>query len=77
MQDLFIRRLIHNDKFFPRDFKVTDDLPAEIKLHYEISRHFCQSNFRSSSKTKIENLYDQLGSMLKEDAMEAGYRKIC
>ena len=50
-------------------------MPAEIKLNYElISAIFERSDYRNQPKTKIENLYDQLGSMLKEDAMEVGYR---
>ena len=52
VQDLFVRKLLQREKFFPTDYDVTDDhLPSEVK-------------------TKISGLYSQLGSMLKEDAME-------
>ena len=52
IQDLFVRKLLQREKFFPTDYDVTDDqLPSEVK-------------------TKISGLYSQLGSMLKEDAME-------
>ena len=39
------------EKFFPDEYDMTDELPAEVK-------------------TKIGTTYDQLGSLLKEDAME-------
>lgn len=52
VQDLFVRKLLQREKFFPTDYDVTDDhLPSEVK-------------------SKISGLYSQLGSMLKEDAME-------
>ena len=51
VQDIFVKKLLRQEKFFPDEYDMTDESPAEVK-------------------TKIAATYEQLGSLLKEDAME-------